>query len=89
VLAEEKGSSDLIWLCLFAFVCNIDLNYAFWFCVLALACSTISFLLKDVKALDDELDKLKAEKSDLQDQFLGIRSIMINHILYMVSCLNW
>lgn len=53
------------------------------------ACSTISFLLKDVKALDDELDKLKAEKSDLQDQFLGIRSIMINHILYMVSCLNW
>ena len=35
VLAEEKGSSDLIWLCLFAFVCNIDLNYAFWFCVLA------------------------------------------------------
>lgn len=57
--------------------------------MLALACSTISFLLKDVKALDDELDKLKAEKSDLQDQFLGIRSIMINHILYMVSCLNW
>ena len=41
--------------------------------VVFVACSTISFLQKDVKALDGELDKLKAEKSDLQDQLLGIR----------------